>query len=161
MRLCRLLGGGICLAMLLIATENANAQQGQYVTQAATRLGKLIDKGNSEGFRLAANKFSLGGGWLAQGTEYVSLFTINLEAGKKYRFLAAGDDDARDVDIRVMDPSKNVVAEEAKTDATAEVDFTPKTSLRYLVQVRVFKSRAGGSGKQVPAFTIGTVMVGK
>jgi len=159
----RVLGVGIFLMGLLAlrgASDNAYAQQGKYYTQAASRLAMLIDKANGDGYRLATNKFSSGGGWLNQGTEWVSLFTINLEAGKKYRFLAAGDEDARDVDLRVMDPAKTEVAKDVATDKTAEVDYTPKTSLRYLVQVRVYDSRAGKKGK-VPSYTLATVMVGK
>jgi len=159
--LCRVLCAGLYLAGLLALlglNENAQAQQGKYFTQASTRLSTLIDKANGDGFKLDTNKFSSGGGWLNQGTAWVSLFTINLEAGKKYRLLAAGDDDARDVDLRVMDPAKTEVAKDVATAKTAEVDYTPKTTLKYLVQVRVYDSLMGKKGK-VPSYTLATVMV--
>jgi hypothetical protein len=150
----------ICLTgLLMLLGPSADAQQGQYVTQAAKRLAGLIDAGNAKGFRLATNKFSIGGGWLNQSTDWTALFTINLEAGKKYRFLGAGDDDAEDVDVRVMDPAGTQVAIDASVAKTAQVDYTPGKTLRYTVQARVFRSRAGGGGKMVPSLTLATVMV--
>ena len=57
---------GACLVgalAMLAGGERALAQkQGVYVVQASTRLGKLVDKGNADGYSLYSNKFSLGGG---------------------------------------------------------------------------------------------------
>jgi len=158
--LTRPLGVGICLTgLLLLLGTTADAQQGKYVEQAGKRLVKLIDDANGQGFRLATNKFSIGGGWLNQSTDWMPLFKIKLEAGKKYRFLGAGDDDAMDVDVRVMDPAGTQVAVDGSLAKTASVDWTATKSLAYTVEARVFKSRAGASGKQVPSFTLATVMV--
>jgi hypothetical protein len=158
-RLYRLLPVGVCLAgiIALLGAGSVTAQQGQYVTQAAKRLSELIDRGNGAGYKLTTNKFSMGGGWLAQSKDWTSLFTLTLEAGKQYRLLAAGDNDAMDVDLQLLDPAMNVVARDVKFDPTAEVDYTPAKTLKYTMQVRVFKSRMGAKG-QVPSFTIATVM---
>ncbi len=58
---------GVCLASVLAvlgSASSASAQQGKYVTQASARLSKLVDAGNTDGYSLPNNSFSLGGGWL-------------------------------------------------------------------------------------------------
>ena len=156
-RLSRPFAVSACLTgLLLMLGSSADAQQGAYVTQASTRLAGLIDKGNKAGYRLSNNKFSLGGGWLKQGPAWVSLYTLTLDAGKDYRFLAAGDDDATDVDLQVLDPAMNVVAKDIARAKTAVVDYRPAKTLKYLVQVRVFESVGNRD-----SMTIATVMVKK
>src|SRR3954469_6058549 len=90
---------------ILAAGSPAQAQQGQgkYVTEAAGRLAKNIGAANADGFKLSDNTFSIGGGWLKQGSNWVSLFTITMEQGKQYRVLASGDGDATDVDVDIQD----------------------------------------------------------
>jgi len=148
---------GVCVAALMVtgAGNRATAQQGQgkYVVQATERLANLIGKGNADKYKLTTNRFSLGGGWLNQGTKWESLFSITLEAGKQYRLLAAGDNDAEDVDLQILDPAGTVMKKDVKRDPTAVVDFTPAKTLRYLIQVRVFASI-----KNRPSFTVATVM---
>jgi hypothetical protein len=156
------LGLGACVAAVLLVGAGHSATaggtgQGKYLTQASKRLAELIGQGNDAGYMLANNKFSVGGGWLKQSKEdWVKLFTIGLEAGKKYRFLAAGDDDALDVDIKISDKDGNVVGKDASTAKTAEVDVKIKKSDRYLVEVRLYKSN-----KNRPSLTLATVMVAK
>src|ERR1700686_3957271 len=97
---------GLCLAMAaVLATEGrVSAQQGIFVSQASARLSKLVDKGNEDGYSLQNDSFSIGGGWLKQSqTKWVGLYTVQLTEGKKYRFLASGDNDAKDVDLRLKD----------------------------------------------------------
>jgi hypothetical protein len=138
---------GICLVSVLAVTgsdERATAQmkQGKYVTQASARLAKLIDAGNTDGYSLHNNSFSLGGGWLKKNQDaWVPIYSVNLTAGKKYRFLASGDDDAKDVDLRVIDPKGNQVAIDEGTAVDAVVDFTPKVSGKYKVEIRLYDSK--------------------
>jgi hypothetical protein len=151
-----------CVAALMVLEggSRATAQgtgQGKYLIQASKRLATLVAEGNADGFSLAKNKFSIGGAWLKQSkTDWVSLFTINLQAGKTYRFLAAGDDDAQDVDVRVKDPDKNIVGSDTSTKETAKVDIKIKTSGRYLVEVRLYKSMNNRD-----SLTLATVMTPK
>jgi hypothetical protein len=131
-------------AALLGFESRAFAQEGQgvFITQAAARLSKLVDKGNKDKFNLQNNTFSIGGGWLKKGDAWVGIYTVQLEQGKAYRFLAAGDDDAKDVDLRLMDlKGKMEYAVDDRDDAEAVVNFTPKMSGRYLVQIRLYSSR--------------------
>jgi len=161
-RLCRPIGLTVCLAavgLLVGAGNRAAAQvgQGKYLEQAGEKLARLVNKANEDGYRLASNKFSLGGSWLNQSkSDWVKLFTINMEAGKKYRLLAAGDKDAEDVDLRVTDMEGNVLKKDTARAATAEVDFTPKKTQRYMVELRLYAST-----NNRPSLTIATVMVRK
>ena len=132
---------------------NAQEGQGKYVTEAAARLVKLIDKANGDGFKLHDNVFSIGGGWLKQSNNtWVALFTVELQANKQYRFLGAGDADAKDVDLDVQLNGKTV-AEDTGTDPAAVVNFTPGTTGRYLVRLRLF-----ASDNNLPCVCLGIVM---
>lgn len=128
------------LLTLSVGENRAQAQQGKYVTEASARLIKLINNANGNGYKLHDNTFSIGGGWLKQSNTWVDLFTMNLQAGKEYRFLAAGDADARDVDLQIVDANGNVVAADVATNPEAVVNFTPQNNGRYLVRVRLFSS---------------------
>ncbi len=143
----------------LLGAERARAQEGQgiYVTQASARLTKLIDNGNKDSYSLQDNSFSIGGGWLKQSTSnWVALYTVDLTAGKKYRFLAAGDNDAKDVDLEVQDAKGKVVAFDERTNPEAIVDFTPSASGRYLVRIRLY-----ASVDDLPCVCLGIIMSGK
>lgn len=119
---------------------SAQEGQGRYVTEAAARLVKLIDAANGEGYKLHDNVFSIGGGWLKQSeSTWVALFTVELQANKQYRFLAAGDGDAKDVDLEVQFDGKTV-ASDTKTDPTAVVNFTPGAAGKHLVRLRLYAS---------------------
>lgn len=148
----------VSVAVILGGADRASAQQGVYVSQAAARLTKLIDDGNKAKFSLQDNSFSIGGGWLKQSTTtWVPLFTVQLTEGKSYRFLAAGDNDAKDVDLEVIDEKGKIVASDTATNAEAIVDYNPTVSGRYLVRIRLYDSVAENNTK-VPCVCLGIVM---
>lgn len=151
---------GVCVASmvaLVVGTNQASAQQGKYVTEATARLTKMVNAGNKAGYSLSDNSFSIGGGWLKQSkTDWVPLYDVELKAGKKYRFIAAGDNDAKDVDLEVLDANNKVVAQDAATDPTATVDFTPTKTGRYLVRIRLYASQ-----DSEPCVCVAIVMTGK
>lgn len=148
---------GVCVASafaLVASTSQVNAQQGKYIIEASARLSKLVDTANGAGYSLQDNSFSIGGGWLKQSqTTWVPLYTVQLVAGKKYRFIAAGDVDAKDVDLEVLDKDNNVVASDTATAANATVDYSPKMTGRYLVRIRLYDS-----DKNLPCVCLGIVM---
>jgi hypothetical protein len=152
---------GVCLASLLtlVGVQNhAGAQdgQGKYITQSTIRLIKLVDAANKAGYALQDNSFSIGGGWVKQGKDnWVGLYTVQLTAGKSYRFLASGDADAKDVDLQIVDPTDvtKVYKEDVDTAADAIVDFTPETTGRYLVRIRLYDS-----ANDLPCVCVSTVM---
>jgi len=148
-----------CLAGLLtvlVGENRASAQEGQgkYITEATVRLIKLVNQGNGDGFKLQDNSFSIGGGWLRQSTTtWVPLYTVQLTAGKNYRFLAAGDADAKDVDLEVLDPNGKVVASDTDTDPNAIVNYRPKAGGRYTVRIRLY-----AAANNVPCVCLAVVM---
>jgi hypothetical protein len=80
----------VTAAILLMACTQVHAQtQGKYVNSSSAKLVRLVDAANNDGYNLQNDGFSLGGGWLRQGTgNWVPMFTMNLVAGKEYRFIA-------------------------------------------------------------------------
>jgi hypothetical protein len=131
--------------LIVAAPGNGTAQQsgqGQYVVEAAARLSKLVGAANKAGYEFQSNNFSVGGGWLKQSQKnWVPLYTVTLQAGKRYRFIAAGDADARDVDLEIKDASGRTVKADASTDPEAVVDYSPETTGKYLVRVRLYQSK--------------------
>lgn len=155
--------GRFALGVLLVSTlvvaapgNSATAQQGQgqYLTEAAARLGKLIAQANRDGYEFQDNNFSIGGGWLKQSTEnWVALYTLTLQGNKKYRFLAAGDADARDVDLDIQDLKGKTLKADVGTEPEAVVNFTPNVTGKYLVRVRLYASE-----KNLPCLCLAVVM---
>src|ERR1043165_8607641 len=134
------LGTLLATVLTLLSADRASAQDGpgKYITEASARLIKLVNNAHANGYRLQNNSFSLGGGWLTQGqNNWVALYTITLDAGKEYRFMAAGDYDAKDVDLQVLDPSNNVVAQDVGVEPEAIVNYRANTTGRYLVRIRL------------------------
>lgn len=144
------------ISVLVFCTFQINAEpQGKYVNSASARLVKLVDKSNEQGFKLTNDGFSIGGGWLKQGTQnWVPMFTINLQAGKQYRFIAVGDMDAKDVDLQVLDGNGKVVASDTTTAPESVVTYTPNTSGRHVVQLRLYSSN-----ENYPSVCIAIIMV--
>jgi hypothetical protein len=158
---CNRLALGVCLAATLAvlgSDTRAAAQggnQGKYITQASANLIGLVGKANDDGFVLAANQLSIGGGWVKQGADsWVTLYSVQLEGGRLYRVLAAGDNDARDVDVEVTNPKGNIVARDDSTDPKATVNYRPPVSGRYTVRVRLFAARGDD-----PCVVLGIVMI--
>ena len=153
---------GISAAILIAFVASANqagaqGKQGPYVTEAAARLSKLINDGNEDGYTLANNSFSIGGGWLKQSKkDWIPLFTVPLQAGKTYRFIAAGDKDAKDVDIEILDANNKVVAKDALADPTATVDYKCKTTGDHTVRIRLY-----ASDENVPCVCLAIMMTKK
>ena len=136
--------GVFALAATLAFGSMSRAQEGQgrFVTQASARLVKLINSANAGGFNLADNSFSIGGGWLKQSqANWVPMFTVELQAGKQYRFLAAGDADAKDVDLEIQDANGRSVAVDDAVNPEAVITYTPANAGRYLVRIRLYDSR--------------------
>ncbi len=157
--LCKGLVGACVLGLLVVAgsTQRVDAQgggQGGYITEAAARLTKLVEQANKDGYKLQDNSFSIGGGWLKQSaSDWIPLYTVQLNGGTKYRFLASGDKDAKDVDIEIQDAKGKTVAADVDTAADAKVDFAPKETGRYLVRIRLYDSK-----DNLPCVCLGIVM---
>jgi hypothetical protein len=133
------------LLALLAAPRPAEAQKAgatAYLREASASMDGLLARSQRQGYRLNRGGFSIAGGWMQQGKQnWVEMYNIDLRAGVQYRFLASGDADARDVDLRILGPGGNIVAKDASTAREAVVDFTPRQTARYHIQVRLFASR--------------------
>lgn len=144
-------------AILAVPPANAPAaveEQGKYVNSASARLVKLVNVGNKDGFKLANDTFSIGGGWLRRSTKWTALYYINLVANKEYRVIAVGDMDAKDVDVRILDEWNNPIASDTLASPEAIVTFRPRSSGQHGVWIRVFDSI-----DSQPAVCISTVMI--
>ena len=76
-----------------------------------------------------------------QNAPWVSvLVASSLNPNNMYRIVAAGDNGAKDLDIRVLDPQGNVVAEDNLTTAVPEVTFRPSREQDYTIQLRLYNS---------------------
>ena len=152
---CLLFIAALAGMLTILDSRPANAQQGKYITEATVRLSKLVDAANKAGYSLQDNSFSIGGGWIQQSRDrWVAIFTVELQEGTKYRFLAAGDVDAQDVDIEVAQVGTNkIVARDVAEDPVATVDFTPQSTGRHVVRVRLY-----ASANNVPCVCLAIVM---
>jgi hypothetical protein len=148
----------VAVIAVLVGPDRAAAQndrQGQYIIQAAQRLQKLTDQANAAGFKFDDNKFSMGGGWYNQGEKFSNLFNLTLQAGRTYRVIVAGDGDARDVDVAIVEmKTGKQVAVDVKTDPEAIVEVTPPATQKYIVRIRLFDSR-----DNLPCVCLAVVMV--
>ena len=150
--------GACCLiAMTFLTTGRLAGQekgQGNYVVQASTKLSTLINKANNDRYVLQ-DGFSTGGAWIKQSADkWVPIYTVQLTEGRKYRFLAAGDNDTKDLDLEIQDSTGKTLASDEDIAATAVVDFAPSVSGRYTVRLRLFDSQ-----NEVPCFCFVAVMV--
>ena len=138
---CNLVSAVAAIAILLTTVNQGDAQQGKYVNSCSARLVKLVDQGNKDGYNLQTDGFSIGGGWLKQGKDnWVTLVTTTLKSGQQYRLVAAGDMDAKDVDIQILNADGTVVASDTLTEPTATVNYTPGLTARYTIRIRLYAS---------------------
>lgn len=96
-------------------------------------------------------------------------FTTTLNAGTEYAFVGGGDDDVTDLDIYLVNDRGIEVAKDSKTDNSPIVIFTPSTTGRYTVRVKMFSTRTSGSfasmlimsnkGYSIPVNTLKNAMV--
>jgi hypothetical protein len=102
------------------------------VTDNAALGGKIGGYGYIDGISIMA-------AWIDKGEK--TTFTLTLEANVEYLFLGAGDQDAQDVDLTILDDQNRVVAEDTRDAADAVVKFTPRVTGRYTMELILFKSR--------------------
>jgi hypothetical protein len=148
---------GLLAALAVPGTAAAQQgdTQGKYITQAAQRLTEHIAKANAAGYKLDDDQHSIGGGWLKKGeNNWVTLCKVKLESGKSYRVIAAGDGDAKDVDVRIVDPGGKVVKADESQDREAVVDYSPTETQQFEIRVRLFDSR-----ENLPCTCLVTVLV--
>lgn len=136
------------LAGMLFQAGTASAQRSvaPYTKEAVDDLKAFLDKAGDDGFSMEAGTTSIFGGWLAKGAgtgkeRWVPVLTLrNLDPTKDYRIGAAGDNDTKDLDLRVVDPAGKIVASDAATSRRADVTFRPARQQDYVIELRLYDS---------------------
>jgi hypothetical protein len=130
-----------CLGVTLAKSNNAAVKGGKFIVEAAKRLSRLVDDGRKAGYKLPLNGLALVGGWLRQGeNNWVDFYNVSVDEGKTYRFLAAGDDDAIDLDLRVLSGNGRVVAEDVALEPEAAVQHRAAATERCPMRLRLYAS---------------------
>jgi hypothetical protein len=132
-----LLQGGSVYAQRTVAT---------YSKEAMGNLAPLLEKAARDGFKLEANTTTVFGGWLPQGRgqgneRWVPILIMHdVDPNAQYRVIAAGDNDTKDLDLRIVDPAGKVVVQDVAVAREAEVTFQPQRRQDYVIQLRLFDS---------------------
>jgi hypothetical protein len=139
-------GPALVLAAVLRVVDAAPAapaepgwEPGKYMRQSMVRLlaptSRVIDT-SPFGFQETAylGAFLQPGGY--------SYLTMTLNQGQTYAFLGAGNQPARDLDIIIEDALRNIVAQDVKDDATPVVEFTPASTGRYTLKLKLHSAIA-------------------
>ncbi len=132
-----LLSGGPVAAQGDVAT---------YSKEAMDDLVGLLRKAAKDGFAMEPRTTTMFGGWLPRGRgegnePWIPMLTLrNLDPNKQYRVIAAGDNDTMDLDLRVLDPTGKVVAQDTTVLRNAEVTFRPTRQQDYVIELRLYNS---------------------
>ncbi len=132
-----LLHGGEAFAQRSIAT---------YSKEAMDNLVPLLEGAAKAGFTMEPRNTTLFGGWLPKGAgtgseKWIPMIVLkNLDPNMQYRVIAAGDNDVKDLDVRVVDPNGRVVVADVATARTAAVTFQPDRVQDYVIEMRLYDS---------------------
>jgi len=72
-------------------------------------------------------------------------FETTLREGNTYKIVAAGCDDAYDVDVRVFDENGNLIDRDVDSSKVAVADVTPKWTGTYYIVVTLYDSKYNGA----------------
>jgi len=140
----------LALSTLVTLGGTLQAQQAAtatYSSEAMQNLVPLLQRGDNAGFRMEPATSRLFGGWLPRGNNagnerWVPMLVMrDLEPANEYFVIAAGDNDAVDLDVRVLDPTGKVVGADSTTDKEAYVVFRPTRRQNYVIEMRLYNSR--------------------
>ena len=121
--------GSILLASCVLSSAPSKVASNAYLQQAFTSVTRF-SAGLIKEADLGYDKdLSITAAWL-EGRRSIS-FTKDLKSGTTYAFVAAGDEDAEDVDVKVTGPTGQIVDEDADDSSLAAAGFTAKTTGKY------------------------------
>ena len=136
----------LLLALLVFSAFQMQAQDwrpGYYMKQAldiTLAKASIFEMASNYGY---ADGICFMGAYLETGDDIG--WGARLEAGTEYVFIGGGDEDATDIDIKVLDDDGNVIVEDVLTDNNPVVKFTPKRSDVYNVRLKLYSCDASGS----------------
>lgn len=124
---------------LLACTTQANAQwnPGRHMSKSMAitlARGKAIEQKSDYGFCQTCYL----GAFLQPGND--SFMTMPLEAGRSYVFMGSTACDDCDLDILVVDENGRVVAKDTDSDHVPAVEFTPSSTARYTVRLKLYRA---------------------
>ena len=74
-----------------------------------------------------------------------TVIRTTLHSGNTYKIVAAGCEDAYDVDVAVYDENGNLIDSDHDTSPVAVADITPKWSGTFYIKVTMYNSTPGGA----------------
>jgi len=105
-----------------------------------------LAKANKANFRMQTGISTIFGGWLPKGTGKGNepwkeiLVLTNADPNQEYRVIAAGDNDCKDLDVRVRVRGSDEVASDTGAAPEAEVSFRPTRRQDYVIEFRLYHS---------------------
>jgi hypothetical protein len=137
----------ILACVVFIASASAQRTIATYSKEAMDNLTRLLDKGAKEGYTFQLNTTLIFGSVLPQGNKtdkepwIAALIITKADPNKTYRVISAGDNDADDLDLRVLDPAGKIVAQDTTTNRDGEVTFRPDREQNYTIELRLYQSK--------------------
>jgi len=127
-----------CWALMSAAARAQSPGEGDWIPGQRLKLslGRVLDKAKklaeTQDYAVAED-ISLFAGFVLDGESLI--LTRELKAQQSYRFFAAGDRNAIDVDLAILDRDGQVLVEDTDDDAEPIVRFTPKTDGSYKLRL--------------------------
>lgn len=128
----RRLAAGTVVALALLAASAEQGQAQSYAQQVWAQLQKMHDVVGARDYNL--QNYIIG--QLGEGN--TDTWTFPMRANTDYIITGACDNDCSDLDITVKDASGRVVEKDATTDDVPVVRFTPGSSARFTVEVKMY-----------------------
>ena len=126
----------VCLALLQFGPSSASASEAGASAAARYLFTELEQRGwNIRDFYNT--------GLLRRGDSRIIRTTLYV--GRQYKLVAAGCEDAADVDIRVYDENGNFISGDNDTSVLAVADITPRWSGTFHVKVTMYNSVPNGA----------------
>lgn len=127
----------LVLALLALAGP-VRAQRGQEYEDVARRQLDALRKTAVEHGYTAVRDYHLD---RLDGDSRASLF-LTLQAGVSYLFAGVCDQDCSDIDMRLYDPKRALVASDEEDDDVPVIQMSPKESGEYRIEVEMYECSA-------------------
>lgn len=131
-----------CTLAALMVPALAPAQQswtpGEYMIQAVGEMldtSKVLQQKGNFGYAEGASMV----GVLLQPSQKYTL-TRRFQKGIAYAIVAGGDEDVKDLDLRILDASGKMVVSDTNVDRMAVIDWIPNATGEYQVQLDLYQA---------------------
>lgn len=125
---------------VLLPVQQADAEwsPGYYMAQSLDTCFNAADRFLGETEYGYAPLISLVGTFMAEGERYPMV--KNFAPNGNYVIIAAGDEDATDVDVRVLGPNGQVIAEDRDVSEIAIIDFNAGRGGQFRIEVDLYQA---------------------